>query len=356
MKIAVVRNQALYGVIFRTDRPSPERYGKRTVAAVVAALRDLGHEVVEVEGDMTMLERLSAFFGGNAQLASRDCLVVNMAYGIQGEARYTHVPAMLEMAGVPYTGAGPLGHAICLDKVIAKKLMAAAGVPTPPFVVASTPDMEATGLTFPLVVKPRHESTSNGLAVVGDDTELRAAVADVVGTYRQDALVEEYIDGREFCVALLGSEPVRALDPVELDFGSRDDRVNTRDDKFNRSVVEARKRCPADIPAELSLRLQQLATTTFNCCHALDYARVDIRIDRNGAPFVLEINSMASLGATGSYRCAAAAAGLDFTGLVASIVASASARYGLTSIPLAPPVGPRGEVPEINGAEPVTVR
>ena len=148
-------------------------------------------------------------------------LVFNMAYGIQGECRYTHVPAMLEMAGVPYTGSCPLGHALALDKVIAKIQMQAAGIPTPAFKVMGRPDDDVSGLRFPLVVKPRHESTSYGLQLVDDQCQLGDAVAAIVAQYRQDALVEEYIDGREVCIGLLGNGEVECLPAVELDFGGR---------------------------------------------------------------------------------------------------------------------------------------
>ena len=171
MRVVVVRNRKNRGIINSFGRPCPEVYGKRSVQKVMDSLRANGHEVAVFEGDMTLLPKLQDFTSADADLGQPAGLVFNMAYGIQGESRYTHVPAMLEMAGIPYTGASPLGHAVSLDKVIAKLLMQQAGVPTPAFTVMDNPKANDTGLRYPLMVKPRHESTSYGLQLVHDRHE-----------------------------------------------------------------------------------------------------------------------------------------------------------------------------------------
>lgn len=327
MKIAVVRNEDTDGVLFRSPKMCPEKYGRRTVQAVVDALSDGGHSVGLFEGDMTLLGRLAEFFGAHGSAGATDALVLNMAYGIQGNDRYTHVPAMLESAGVPYTGSAPLGHAVCLDKVVAKVLMAQAGLPTPSYRVMSSAEDALGDLRFPLIVKPRNESTSYGLRLVATREELDEAVAAIVAIYHQEALVEEYIDGREVCVALLGNDPPEVLPAVELDFGERALKLMTWDDKFHKRADEPTKICPAELPTTLSTELADIATEAFRACHVRDYARVDFRIDPTGRPYVLEINSMASLGAGGSFVCAATAAGMDFTALVNRIADVATLRY-----------------------------
>ena len=311
MNLAVVRNTTREGVIARFGKPCPERYGKRTVRRVVDALVDAGHSVAVLEGDKTLLAELERSGAG---------LVVNMAYGIQGESRYTHIPAMLELAGVPYTGAAPLGHSVSLDKVIAKTLMQAAGVPTPAFAVLAAAGRPRGDLRFPVVVKPRHESTSYGLRLARDRAQLDAAVDAVVRGYEQEALVEEYVEGREVCVGLLGNDPPDVLPPVELSFAGRSLRVMTVDDKYHRRVDEPEKLCPAPLSPSLLETLADLARATFAACHARDYARVDIRIDTHGQPYVLELNSMASLGGGGSFVRAAEVAGYGFAELVRRIV------------------------------------
>jgi D-alanine-D-alanine ligase len=326
MKIAVVRNRENGGVINRFGQASPEVYGERTVRMVAEALSEAGHEVAVFEGDMHLLARLAKFMPADSD-GQPTGLVFNMAYGIQGECRYTHVPAMLEAAGVPYTGSGPLGHALALDKVITKALIREAGVPTPNFRVMGRAGESFDGLRFPLVVKPRHESTSYGLHLVRDAEEAARAVASVVEQYQQEALVEEYIDGREFCVGMLGNDRVEFLPPVESDFGDRATRLVTWADKFNQSGVEPEKICPADVGEELAARLREVSEATFRACHCKDFARVDLRVDAEGRPYVLEINSMASLGRTGSYVLAAKVAGYDFAALIRRIVDETHLRY-----------------------------
>jgi D-alanine-D-alanine ligase len=309
MNIAVVRNQTRHGVISDFGPQCPEKYGKRTIAEVVSALEAGGHTVALLEGDKTLLAALEEFAPADPTTRQPTGLVLNMAYGIQGESRYTHVPAMLELAGIPYTGAAPLGHAVSLDKAVTKRLLQAAGLPTPAFTLMQAPDDPPDTLHYPLIVKPRRESTSYGLALVHDRTQLNEAVESVVSRYGQAALVEEYIDGREVCVGLLGNQPPCALPVVEVAFNGRALKLMTWDDKYHRRADEPGKLCPAPLTAGLQRTIEQIALATFECCHARDYARVDIRIDSHGTPWVLELNSMASLGAGGSYVRAAQAAG-----------------------------------------------
>jgi D-alanine-D-alanine ligase len=327
MKVAVVRNRSTDGVINRFGQPCPEVCGKRTVQRVIDALGAGGHTVACIEADKSMLAELERFMPADPVTGRPGGIVFNMAYGIQGQARYTHVPAMLEMAGIPYTGACPLGHALSLDKVVAKRLLRDAGVATPNFQVLSHPDQYVEGLRFPLIVKPRHESTSYGLHLVRNNQELQAAVLSVVATYQQQALVEEYIDGREICVGMLGNQHAEILPPVELDFGNRPSKTLIWEDKYHKRVDEPTKRCPAPLSADLSAAIRRIALDTFHLCHCRDYARVDMRIDVFGNLFVLEINSMASLGRGGSFVRASQEAGYNFVSLVGRIVDVAHERY-----------------------------
>jgi D-alanine-D-alanine ligase len=338
MKVAVVRNKVKTdGVINRFGQECPESYGATTIQMVVEGLRGAGHSVEELRADKTLLAELERFMPPDPASDRPTGMAFNMAYGIQGECRYTHAPAMLEMAGVPYTGSSPLGHALSLDKVITKILMVRAGVPTPPWQVMRCPERKAADLAFPLVVKPIHESTSFGLHLVRDQEELAAAVQAVVTKYEQDALVEQYVDGREVNVGLLGNDPPECLPLVEMDFGGRDLRAMTYDDKYHKRPDEPAKICPAPVSDGEAALLRDLAVKTFRACHCKDYARVDIRIDLEGRPFVLEINSMASLGPGGSFVLAATRAGYTHPTLVSRILDVAHIRY--FGVP-----APRGEV------------
>jgi D-alanine-D-alanine ligase len=349
MKVAVVWNHDHSGIINRFGAPCPEKYGTKAIANVVTALQEVGHEVLLCEADKHLLATLERFMPPG--LDTPEGMVYNLAYGIQGECRYTHLPAMLEMAGVPYTGSGPLGHALALDKVVTKVLMRDAGIPTPEFRVMLTGREDTTGMRFPLVVKPRHESTSFGLELVHDAASLEQAVRAIVERYRQGALVEEYIDGREVCIGLLGNEPPEILPAVEQDFGTRAQRILTWADKMHTGIAEPDKICPAPLSEEFAARLRKIALATFHACHCRDYARVDIRIDHDGNPFVLEINSMASLGLGGSYMLAAANAGYTPASLARRILDVAHTRYFGIPAPLSSESDAAHEVPvfEVTG-------
>jgi KamA family protein/D-alanine--D-alanine ligase len=327
MKVAVVRNRDNNGIVSRFGQPCPEVYGKATVQKVIDAVRASGHTVAFFEGDKRLIANLEQFMPADPKTGQPGGMVFNMSYGIQGDCRYSHVPAMLEMAGIPYTGSSPLGHALGLDKVVTKILMRDAGVPTPNYRVMSGPGQQVDDLRFPLIVKPRHESTSYGLHFVRDHDELEKAVLDVVTQYQQDALVEEYIDGREACVGLLGNDPVELLPVVELDFEDRQLQTLTWADKYHKTTDEPRKICPAAMSREMIERLYELSLATFRACRCKDYARVDIRVDAFGNPFVLEINTMASLGAGGSFVLAAEKAGYSFQSLSRRILDIAHQRY-----------------------------
>lgn len=326
MKVAVVRNREDVGVINRFGRTCPEVYGEGTVQMVVDSFSAAGHTVELFEGDKTLLARLEEFMPPDAD-GQPSGIVFNMAYGIQGECRYTHIPAMLEMAGVPYTGSSPLGHALALDKVITKILIREAGVPTPDFRVMSGVDENLDGLKFPLVIKPRHESTSYGLHLVHTRAELSKAVTSVIEEYQQEALVEEYIDGREFCVGMWGNDEIEFLPIVESDFGARENRIVTWADKFMQSDCEPEKICPANMSEHLAKKLREISLATFRACHCKDFSRVDLRVDAEGNVYVLEINSMASLGRTGSYVLAAQTTGYNFAAMVNRILDIAHERY-----------------------------
>ncbi|MBN1852070.1 MAG: ATP-grasp domain-containing protein [Pirellulales bacterium] len=344
MKVAVVWNSAMSQVLNRFGQVCPEKYGRAAVERVVEGLREGGHEVALLEGDIRLLDQLRCLFPPGIDGTAPAGMVFNLAYGIQGACRYTHIPSILEMAGIPYTGSSPMGHTLALDKVVTKSLIREAGVPTPQWIVSDRPDSPPRGLRFPLVVKPRHESTSFGLRIVHDQKQLEEAVLAVLTKYDQKALVEEFIEGREVCIGLLGNEPITCLPIVELDFGQRELMAFTWEDKMHQRPDEPQKHCPADLPEHRVAELNDIARATFQACHCQDYARVDIRIDHSGNPQVLEINSMASLGATASYVLAATRYGYSFSQLVCRILDVAHQRY--FGVPAPREMSPRPQSPE----------
>lgn len=324
MKVAVIHNADHTAVINKFGMQNKENYKPKTVEKVAKALEKGGHHVRVMEGDMYISERLSAFMPGNIN-HNRPGLVFNMAYGIQGQSRYTHIPAMLEMLGVPYVGSGPAGHALALDKVIAKVLFQRNNLPTPAYWVISEPDKLADGITFPAIVKPKMESVSFGIKIVYGLQELREASEYIIKEFSQEALVEEFIPGKEFAVGLLGNgNYLETLPVLEIDFRGDSYAIQTLEDKKN---LNYGKLCPAPISENLALEMQDLARRAFNSLGLFDFARVDMRLDDNNNIYILEVNSMASLSQTGSYVTQAQAAGYSFDMLVNKMLESAAIRY-----------------------------
>lgn len=333
MKIAVIYNRESNKVINLFGQPNREKYGLAAIRRVVDALKKAGHQVVALEGDKDLIDRLEEFMP-RTMAGERPGMVFNLSYGIQGQARYTHVPGMLEMLGLPYVGSGPLAHSLALDKVVAKMLFVQHGLPTPRFAVLDEPGFELPELDYPLIVKPKNESVSFGIRVVHDEADLREAAQVIFDKFDQPVLVEQFIDGREINVGLLGNGAPEALLPAEIVFGDEGPKVYTEEDKRGKSGRTIKVECPAPISEELTLRAQEIATKAFKVLGCFDCARVDMRLDDEGNLYILEVNSLPSLGEHGSYTHAAAAMGLDFAALVNRLVEVASSRYFGTPKPL----------------------
>ena len=220
LKIALMYNKNKIDpsdVINISDIPTQEHYSSNAIERVAKALEKGGHTVKLIEANMHAIDEMHDFMP-KVMDGDRPGLVFNMAYGLQGHNRYTHVPALLEMLGVPYLGSGPEAHAIVQDKVMTKLVLQRNNIPTPGFWVFSTSEDQFDDLIFPVIVKPKSESTSMGMKVVDNWDDLRNAVKEEIEKYHQDALVEQFIPGREFAVGLIGNtDSVEVLPIVEID-------------------------------------------------------------------------------------------------------------------------------------------
>ena len=296
------------------------------------SLKACGHRVIALEGDKDLIPRLEEFMP-KVLKGELPGMAFNISYGIQGQARYTHVPGILEMVGIPYVGSGPLAHSLALDKVVAKMIFLQNGVPTPPFAVLNNPDFESPDLTYPLIVKPKNEAVSMGIKVVESEEELREAAQVIFDKFSQPVLVEQYIEGREINVGLLGNNQPETLPPCEIVFGSGGPAIYTIEDKKGKSGRTIEWLCPAPLTEEQTHQAQEIARKAFIALGCYDTARVDMRLDAEGNFYVLEINSLPSLGEHGSYVIAAEKVGLDFPALINRIVEVASSRYFGTPTP-----------------------
>jgi D-alanine-D-alanine ligase len=345
MKVAVLYNRDSQNVINLFGQPNREKMGLKLVKRITDALKEGRHQPAAFESDKDLIDRLEEFMPRVVK-GERPGLVLNLSYGIQGQARYTHVPSILEMIGIPYVGSGPVAHSIALDKVVTKVMLVQRGLPTPGFAVLENPEFDAPDLGFPLIVKPKHEAVSFGIRVVNDEGELREAAAKIFDMFGQSVLVERFVEGREVNVGLLGNAPPEPLPPVELSFDGSGPTVYSYEDKMGTSGRTVDLLCPAPIGSALSRKAQNLARRAFEAVGCYDCARVDMRLDAEDHLWILEINSLPSLGPRGSYVRAAAGAGLDFTALVNRLVEVASARYFGTPTPPVTgiPKDPKGEI------------
>ena len=327
MKVAIVYNKKTIDendVINVFGMNTKEYYNIKTVEKVAKSLERGGHSVKIIEGGMGFIDEMKNFMP-RVVSGERPGMVFNMAYGIQGQNRYTHVPAMLEMLGIPYIGSGPETHAVVQDKVMTKIVLQKNNLPTPGFWVFSSVDDVFDDLVFPVIVKPKMESTSMGMEVVDNWDDLRKAVGKQMKQFSQEILVEQFIPGREFAVGLLGNgNSVEILPIVEMDLKGDPNRIQTITDKKQTPVD---KICPALLTPEQTAEIERICIAAFRKLALYDFTRVDFRMDEDGRFYVLELNSMASLGVTGSYYTAAKAAGYTYDTLINKILDVATLRY-----------------------------
>ncbi len=305
-----------------------------TIDAVAHAL-SMFNDVTLVEANMDAYEKLRT--GGFD-------IVFNIAEGMNGVSREAHVPAMLEFLGLPYTGSDPLTLATCLDKARTKEILDYHGIPTSRFVVAESFEKAVSaGLNYPLFVKPLHEGSSKGIynsSYVTDPYLLRLEVQRILSDYSQPALVEEYLPGQEFTVALLGNgSELRVLPPVEINFSSLPSEalpVYSYEAKWlwdtKNSPIEI-FRCPAQIDKSIEKKIEETCRATFEVLRCRDWCRIDLRLDAKGEPNVLEVNPLPGiLPDPEEHSCfpmASRAAGMDYNQMINSVLSTALKRTGI---------------------------
>ena len=326
MRIAVVYNHDSNNVINLFGVPNRERIGLQTIKRITDALKTGEYQVRPIEADKNLIEKIEDFMP-RVLKGEQPGLVFNISYGIQGQARYTHTPSILEMVGIPYVGSGPLAHGLALDKVVAKTIFRQKNLPTPDFVVLDSWRNVKCDLAFPLIVKPKNESVSFGVRIVRNNSQLRKAVQTIIEEYQQPVLVEQYIEGREINVGLIGNSSPEPFPPVELFFGKKGPPIYTYEDKIGQSGRKITYKCPAVLDRKKAAEAKQLAQKAFEALGCYDYARIDMRLDKRGKFYILEVNSLPSLGQRGSYLIGVENTGLDFKAVINRLVQVASARY-----------------------------
>jgi D-alanine-D-alanine ligase len=289
-----------------------------TIDAIRDALESYGHVVVPLEATAELPRQL---------MDAPVDIVFNIAEGVSGRNREAAVPALCELMGIPYTGSDAATLSIALDKALSKRVLRQHGILTPEFQVMETGrERLSPKMKFPLIVKPNQEGSSKGVSahasVVDDEESLRQVVRELLERYRQPALIEYYIAGREFTVGLLGDKRPRVLPPMEIIFL---DKANPRPVYDFQIKQEWEKhvyyQCPAQLtPAELK-SMERIARETFVALDCRDVARVDLRMDDTGDIYVLEVNPLPGLTPNYSDLCLiASAANIDYRSLIGEIL------------------------------------
>jgi len=288
-----------------------------TIIAIANALARQGHIVVHLEATPE-LPRV---------LAEADVdLIFNIAEGVEGRNREAQVPALCELLGIPYTGSDSATLAIALDKALCKKVLMQHDILTPKFqLMESDRERLSKDLEFPLIVKPNAEGSSKGIGatnVVDTEEELRAAVRRIVETYRQPAIVEEYVAGREFTVGLLGDKRPRVLPPMEIKFKNKEVERPVYDYGVKQEWEQhVYYECPAKLTEAEQKAIEKIARATFWALDCRDVARVDLRMDPEGRLYVLEVNPLPGL--TPGYSdlvLISQAVGMEYDSLIAEIM------------------------------------
>jgi D-alanine-D-alanine ligase len=339
-----IRVAVLYNVDFEDGPDGDPGYEARADVAAVAAsmvttLSDGVHEahLVPVDGDMHVLrDRLTEL--------DPEC-AFNLCESLAGDARLeTAVPLILELMGIPCTGSPPgaLSSALYKDRV--KRRLEQAGVPTPPARVM-TGRNDACDLPFPLIVKPVREDGSAGItsrSVVHDETSLRERVAEVVATFHQPCLVEQFIPGRELNVALFGFPTARVLPLQEIDFSllpPHEPKIVSYAAKWEEGSVADKGTRPVlhpQLPVGVAARVRRVAVEAFRAFGMRDYGRIDVRLSTAGIPFVVDVNPNCDLSRHAGMARAAAAVGIDYPSLAKLLVRYAlrRRRAAATGVPL----------------------
>jgi D-alanine-D-alanine ligase len=310
------------------------------LAQIEASLRALGHEPTRVSVAADVEPVVAALH------AADPALVFNLAESFDGKsALESNVAALLNLLGMRYTGSSPAGLMMAGDKSLTKKVLRFHEILTPQFATVFRGALDHVGdLKFPLIVKPPQEDASLGItskSVVRDIRELLGTMDSLQREFQSPVLVEEFVEGREFYVGVLGNVTPIAMPVIELDFSAFPadrPKVASYEAKWGEGgtggtsetgaeFAGTKSVFPTDVPPELLERMQRVAVESFNALRLRDYGRVDLRVTPQEEIYVIEVNPNCYLEQSGEFSRAAAEMGIAHDALIARIVELAQGRY-----------------------------
>lgn len=339
MKIAFVFNVRHTKSSVEADAQAEAEFDEpKTIKAVHEAIVANGYDCIDIEADLEAYDKLNALKG-------KVDLVFNIAEGLRGEIREAQIPAILEMLNIPYTHSGALTQAINLDKSLTKKIWQFHGLPTPKFVeIAEDEKPYVEGLRFPVLVKPNSEGSSKGIFndnLVNDADTLLQKIKDTRKKFGDGVLIEEFMSGREFTVTVMGNSGVGkgiyilpiveqnyAIFPKKLaKFASYEAKWFFEDTLPNPHLAYI---CPAKLDTTLEKRIKDICVKAFTVLGSRDIARIDLRLDADDKPNLLELNTMPGMipgtDVVSYFPVAARAAGWDYNRMVGQIITHARER------------------------------
>ena len=342
-RIAVIYNRDFEGADADPENKAREDV-KEIADHIIRILNANGYEAsgLGITGDVT-----SAL--GDLR-ALKPAAVFNLCESIHGDNRFESLlPLLLELERIAYTGSGPFALSLALRKEKVKEILRARGVPVPQgSLVSAESELPGVALRFPVIVKPAREDASVGItraSVVSDRAALDAGVLHILGQYRQPALVEEYIEGREIYVSLLGQVDgkLQVFPFFEIDFSAMPPdrpKIVSFEGKWVEDSVEYKGTRPVrceGLSPELRDKVAQTALDAFHSIGLRDYGRMDIRLSAEGTPYIIDVNPNCDLSdLAGGFSRAAKTGGLSYKDVILRLVTLAlSRRMDETSISLA---------------------
>jgi len=301
-----------------------------------AALKENGHETRRIMVDDTVEPLVAALRRNPPEL------VINIAESFAGKsALESNVAALLNLMKLRHTGSSPAGLIMAGDKTRTKKILSFHGILTAKFATVYRGNVDWAGdIAFPLILKPPQEDASLGItqkSIVHDVKELLEMISSLQTEYQSPVLAEEFIDGREFYVGVLGNSNVQALPIIELDFSkfpkdlpkiaSWAAKWGDDGDEKGAEFAGTESVFPTDLSEELSDRIKKVAIDAFQALRLRDYARVDLRVTDSGKIYVIEVNPNCYLEQKSEFATAAKKEGIEYPALINRIIELASARY-----------------------------
>lgn len=319
LKTAVAEQYGVDDALEEYDSPE-------TVDIITAAFQSRGHEVVRLGGGEQFLDNIRR---------EKVDIVFNIAEGRGSyHSREAQVPSVLEMLDIPYTGSDPQCLAVCLDKPVTKKLVAVEGVITPRWLVIEEKEdilkIVREDVSFPVIIKPAYEGSSKGIrltSIAHDINEATEEVSRLMHDYHQPVMVEEFVDGDEVTVGIVGNSPPKLVGMMRVLPKRKVEHfvysVEVKRDYLNLVDYE----CPVNLPEDVLAGLESASLRAFKTLGCRDFSRVDFRVSRDGTPYFIEINPLPGLGSYSDLVIMALKLGWTHDGLINAVLDAALLRY-----------------------------